>query len=91
MKAKIEIIGYITTLTNGDTYAEVEMPGESAMMGDILVELGKRYDEKFNTLVYNKKDRVINEVAMMDGKIITYDTPVPNGALTQLTVIMDGG
>jgi len=91
LKAGIEIIGYVTTMTNGDKYAEVEMPGESALMGDILVELGKRYGEKFNTLVYDKQKRIINMVAMLDGRIITYDTPVPDGAKTQLTVIMDGG
>jgi hypothetical protein len=91
MKAKVEIIGYCTTLTNGDTYAEVELPGKTATMGEILVELGKRYDEKYNTLVVNPKDHVILQVAMMDGKIITYDTPIPDGATTQLTVIMDGG
>jgi DNA repair protein RadC len=67
------------------------MPGESAVMGDILVELGKRYGEKFNTLVIDKNNRVINAVAMMGGKIIGYETIIPDGAKTQLTVIMDGG
>ena len=91
MKVGIQIIGYVTTLTNGDAFAEVEMPGDSALMGDILVELGKRYGEKYNTLVVDAKDRIIHQVAMMDGRIIAYDTPVPDGATTQLTVMMDGG
>ncbi len=91
MKVGIEFIGYVKTLVNDDTSVQVEMPGDNALMGDIMVELGKRYGEKFNTLAVDKENRIINIVAMMDGRIIVYDTPVPDGAKVQLTVIMDGG
>ncbi len=91
MKVGIEFIGYVRTLANHDAFAEVEMPGDRALTGDILAELGKRYDERFTTLVIDEKNRVINVVAMKDDKIIVYDTPVNDGARIQLTVMMDGG
>jgi hypothetical protein len=91
VKVDIEIIGYVTTMTNGESHAEVEMPGDSALMGDVLVELGKRYGEKYNKLVIDREKRIINVVAMREGKIITYETPVTDGTKIKLTVIMDGG
>ena len=67
------------------------MPGDSALMGDILVALGERYDERFNTLVVDKENRMINVTAMLNDKIIVYDTPISDGAKVKLTVLMGGG
>ena len=91
MKVDIEFVGYVKTLTAGDESAQVEMPGDSALMGEILVELAKQYDEKFTRLVVDEKNRTIHVVAMMDQKILSYETPMSDGAQVQLTVIMDGG
>lgn len=91
MKVHIDIIGYMTTLTNGEKAAEVTLPGASAPVGEVLAELAKRYGDSFNLMI-DQKDRVIvDAVAMIDGKIAAYDTPVYDGERVVLTMMMDGG
>ena len=83
MKVSVEMIGFVTHLSGGEKWAEVELPGDSATAGEVLVKLSERYDEKFG--------RLIKLMAMRDGKVIVYDTPVKDGEHIQLTITMDGG
>ncbi len=91
MKVSVEMIGFVTHLSGGEKWAEVELPGDSATAGEVLVKLSERYDEKFGRLSIDTQKHVIKLMAMRDGKVIVYDTPVKDGEHIQLTITMDGG
>ncbi|MBQ6692535.1 MAG: hypothetical protein IJP30_00250 [Clostridia bacterium] len=91
MKATIQLIGYVSHFTNGVKSIDVELPGETACMGDLLVEAGKTLGEEFMREALDLQNRAIKLCAMYKGNIIGYETPIPDGATAQLTFMMDGG
>jgi hypothetical protein len=87
----VQLLG-IAALLAGDTeHTQVELPGDKAILGDVLLKLGERYGDRFSRLSANHQKRVVKLLAMRDTETLLYDSELSDGDALVLALAALGG
>ena len=91
MTVKVQLLGIAALLAGDVERDQVELPGDKAILGDVLLELGKRYGERFSRMSANHPKRIVKLLAMRDAETLLYDSELSHGDELVLALAALGG